>query len=339
MQLPQTADVLVPLGVGAVVVIIALVVLIVRAFRRRSPGAVVAEPTASDWTGATASGAPLAGGQAMASAEPPTSQNVPRDELPVELDALMGGAVGAPRSVPVPGPREPSTMGLAEAAALPLFAGPGGGAGPVGEPRPSAVPAPEATPAAPAEMDRKGDDRMDRSGEPREDAGAAETAPLHDFAAPQPALDEPADLPRPAPSRSPAAASGSSRTVAAAVAQALAVRAAAARAQGGAPQSRSGPVPGPASVPTSAPRGDARDRLLAVLLNDPVRAVGATVELEACRSQLERLTDAVNHERGRLGEVLAKLATAGLRPDQLARLSGLPTDEVHELLGGAQRSA
>ncbi|MBW0119274.1 hypothetical protein, partial [Pseudonocardia abyssalis] len=77
---------------------------------------------------------------------------------------------------------------------------------------------------------------------------------------------------------------------------------------------------------------DARDRLLAVLLDDPVRAVGATVELDACRRQLDRLSDAVRHERETLRSVLSRLADAGLAPDQLARLSGLSDDELRGLL-------
>ncbi|WP_300012218.1 hypothetical protein [Pseudonocardia sp.] len=117
--------------------------------------------------------------------------------------------------------------------------------------------------------------------------------------------------------REPAAVerAGSGRTVAAAVAQALAAREARADA-------------------TAHPggRGDARDRLLAVLLDDPVRAVGATVELESCRRQLDRLTGAVQHERATLRAVLARLSAAGLAPDQLARLSGLPDDELATLL-------
>jgi hypothetical protein len=70
--------------------------------------------------------------------------------------------------------------------------------------------------------------------------------------------------------------------------------------------------------PPSTTRGDARDRLLAVLLDDPVRAVGATEELEACRS--------------RLRDVMHRLAGTGLRPEQLARLAGLPVEDVHKML-------
>lgn len=116
---------------------------------------------------------------------------------------------------------------------------------------------------------------------------------------------------------------GSGRSIAAAVAQVLAARAAAEQA-------------GRAVAP--APDGDVRDRLLAVLLDDPACAVGATVELEACRDQLDRLSDAVRHQRSALADVLDRLSGAGLAPEQLSRLSGLPIDDVHELLAGARSS-
>jgi hypothetical protein len=81
-----------------------------------------------------------------------------------------------------------------------------------------------------------------------------------------------------------------------------------------------------------APRGDARDRLLAVLLDDPVRTVGAAAALEASSAQLSRLTAAVTHERDVLGVHLARLAAAGLQPEQLASLAGLPAAEIRDLL-------
>jgi hypothetical protein len=83
------------------------------------------------------------------------------------------------------------------------------------------------------------------------------------------------------------------------------------------------------------PPSDARDRLLAVLLDDPERAVGAAVELEACLGELDRLSDAVRTGRVALRGVLHRLAAAGLRPDQLARLARMPQAEVQELLDAA----
>jgi hypothetical protein len=106
------------------------------------------------------------------------------------------------------------------------------------------------------------------------------------------------------------------------------------------------PVPEPATAPATVPaprsdngdpgrQADPRDRLLAVLLDDPDRAVGAMVELESCLSELDRLSDAVRAGRAALRDVLHRLAAAGLRPDQLARLAGMPQAEVQELLEAA----
>ncbi|MHA6628189.1 hypothetical protein ACU61A_22355 [Pseudonocardia sichuanensis] len=92
-----------------------------------------------------------------------------------------------------------------------------------------------------------------------------------------------------------------------------------------------------AAPPTAARPAavDARDRLLGVLLDDPERAVGAAVELEDCLRELDRLTDAMRHERGVLRNALHRLSDAGLRPAQLARLAGMPLGEVEELLAPA----
>ncbi len=115
---------------------------------------------------------------------------------------------------------------------------------------------------------------------------------------------------------------------------------------GARPAASAGPAPsGPGQVdarpgastppaPSGAAQVDVRDVLLAVLLDDPDRAVGATLELAACQEQLSHLTGAVRAGRDRLGEAMTRLASAGLRPDQLARLTGLPADEVRDLLGG-----
>jgi hypothetical protein len=107
--------------------------------------------------------------------------------------------------------------------------------------------------------------------------------------------------------------------------------------------------PEPAVVPAPRPdddparqadvASDARDRLLAVLLDDPERAVGATVELEGCLRELDRLTDAVRTGRTALRDVLHRLAATGLRPDQLARLARLPQAEVQALLEPAEQQA
>lgn len=110
---------------------------------------------------------------------------------------------------------------------------------------------------------------------------------------------------------------GSSPAVANAVQQALAARARAAQA-------------GQAVDPR---RGDARDRLLAVLLDDPVRAVGAAVDLQSQQEELARIAEAMRVQRAELGAVVRRLADAGLSCDQVARLAGLEPGEVTELLG------
>ncbi|MCE3555485.1 hypothetical protein LWC33_29065 [Pseudonocardia sp. RS11V-5] len=109
---------------------------------------------------------------------------------------------------------------------------------------------------------------------------------------------------------------GSSRSVAAAVQHALAARARAAQPNG---------VVDPR-------RGDARDRLLAVLLDDPVRAVGATVELQNQQEELSRLAEEMRNRRDELGSVVRRLAAAGLGPDQVAKLAGLDRAEVDRML-------
>lgn len=120
---------------------------------------------------------------------------------------------------------------------------------------------------------------------------------------------------------------GSGRPVAAAVAHALAARAAAAD-----PAAADRTAADPASAPTDVATGDARDRLLAALLDDPVRAVAAVTELAAGRDQLSRLQDAAEARRSRLGAALEVLARSGLSPTQLARLSGLGDSEIRALL-------
>ncbi|OLT21767.1 hypothetical protein BJF78_34020 [Pseudonocardia sp. CNS-139] len=97
------------------------------------------------------------------------------------------------------------------------------------------------------------------------------------------------------------------------------------------------PVPSPAPAQPPAGRADVKDRLLAVLLDDPAVAVDATIELDACRAQLERLNSAVQHERNVMRDVLRRLAGTGLRPDQLARLAGMPVEELKALLAPASR--
>lgn len=183
----------------------------------------------------------------------------------------------------------------------------------------------------------------DRPGEsvPRQAARPIEDPPI----APPPAREaagQALDQPGPAtgganspsqPSRPPEA--GSAQAVADAVAQAFATRVGVA----GRPDAQAGRAPAGAEVTAitaKAGRGspplDARDRLLAALLDDPISAVGATIELQSRRERLDRLTAAVRKERAVLGAVLRRLAGAGLATDQIVRLSGMPAEEVQELL-------
>jgi hypothetical protein len=314
MQLPLTMDALVPVGAG-VVVAIALVILILFAYRRNRAFHTrdLSGPSAADWTG----------------------------------DSSNRAVQPAPATVLPPAPHAP---------------GPTAGGGP--EPRSS----PDQTGTVSEqrmEANRAGHQEGDvvTAGEPPPWAAGLTRAAGRSNGADDPAVRSVTEA-----RALPTDVVGSSRTVAAAVAQAFAVRAAAAR-RGGAhkpPAGRDVVVPGAdddngtppggadrngglsgsadrngglsgtvdrngglsgdadakatpsTQSPPSTTRGDARDRLLAVLLDDPVRAVGATEELEACRS--------------RLRDVMHRLAGTGLRPEQLARLAGLPVEDVNKML-------
>lgn len=156
---------------------------------------------------------------------------------------------------------------------------------------------------------------------------------------------EPDPEPDPEPAEPTPDRVGSGTAVAAAVAHALAMRAAGASGAAGQPAA-DGPGPTatapairpekPPPDPPAAP-GDARDRLLAVLLDDPEQALVATTDLDACRGRLQGLDAALRHERGVLADVLARLAATGLDHEQLSRLADLPVDEVRHLL--AQQGA
>ena len=80
-----------------------------------------------------------------------------------------------------------------------------------------------------------------------------------------------------------------------------------------------------AQAPEGDRRGDARDRLLAVLLDDPMRAVGAAVDLQECQERIDRLTAGLKDERGRLGDVLGRLAGPGSAPTSSPASPDSPT--------------
>jgi Pentapeptide repeats (8 copies) len=82
----------------------------------------------------------------------------------------------------------------------------------------------------------------------------------------------------------------------------------------------------------SGPGHDARDRLLRVLLADPARAVHAAGDLEASRTQLDRLNDSVHYQRRQLADAARRLRGAGLTPAQVAQLAGFGEGELVTLL-------
>jgi hypothetical protein len=317
MQLPLTTDALVPVGAG-VVVAIALVILILFAYRRNRAfhSRDLSGPSAAGWT------------------RDPSNRAV--QPAPA---TLLSPAAPAPAAAAGGGPESRSSPDQT---------------GTVSEQR--------------MEAKRAGHQEGDvvTAGEPPPWAAGGTRAAGRSNGADDPAVRAVSEA-----RALPPEVVGSSRTVAAAVAQAFAVRAANAR-RGGAQKpsadagrdvvppgaddhngtppvgadrngglsgsaDRNGGLSGSADrngglssdaeakatgsstlSPPSTTRGDARDRLLAVLLDDPVRAVGATEELEACRS--------------RLRDVMHRLAGTGLRPEQLARLAGLPVEDVHKML-------
>lgn len=322
MQLSMTADVLVPLGAGGVAILIALVVMISRGWRRR-PGPAAGSPSSPEGAG-----------------------GLPPDAAPllVPPTSLADRQVGGPDSSGVAtGRSDRDGDGVACAATEPRLPAVSG-AGPLD----AVAERVDGSSTAEAHAGVDGESPPGSGSESDPTAGAvlcvdgAALAGSGGPASPAPHADVAAPTGRPGQHRSAAepappsgethpsdGAAGSSSTIAAAVAQVLAVRAAAGRTTGAEPAPDADPMAEP------SPRGDVRDRLLAVLLHDPECAVGAAAELEACRGRLDRLSDAMRHERAALGDVLDRLAAAGLRPDQLARLSDLPVDEVRQLLARA----
>ncbi|HWN34141.1 MAG TPA: hypothetical protein VNP03_15435 [Pseudonocardia sp.] len=93
-------------------------------------------------------------------------------------------------------------------------------------------------------------------------------------------------------------------------------------------------VPEPAADgdQTNGSAGDARDRLLRVLLADPDRALHAVGDLEASRNQLDRLNDSVHYQRRQLADAARRLRGAGLTPAQVAQLAGFGEGELVTLL-------
>jgi hypothetical protein len=402
MQLPLPADVLVPLGIGAVVVVVAVTALVLGLRRRgdESPA-----PTHADWTGenvgvvavparqepavavkrtvadaiaarradtdpfpAVPHAAALAGigatpeperpnGGARTSAAPTRSSAGPKTSVATLTPTRSPAEVGAEAKAGAPGSQGTGEQGVYAFGASPVRPsasprptpgpaptnGDSAGVPPSPEPAPGVAGAAATVPGSPAKPPADGQDQVAAPGPATKDAAdpdqqsrhAAKQADSAEAAAHGSKGHDSSDpaAPTAIPHQSSIAA-GSSRNLGNAVAHVLAARAA---------NPSAAPPPAPSAAPSPAPstapdrRRDARDRLLAVLLDDPLRAVGATVDLQDCQERMERLTGALNDERTRLCDVLGRLAHSGLRADQLARLSGLSDSEVAEILRRKKR--
>ncbi|MEJ8282004.1 hypothetical protein [Pseudonocardia spirodelae] len=93
----------------------------------------------------------------------------------------------------------------------------------------------------------------------------------------------------------------------------------------------------PAVVPTAAAPvtgGDARDRLLGVLLADPARAVDATERLDDSRDRIAELGEVLRRRRDDLAGAVRHLHECGLDPGQIGRLSGMAAADVRTILDG-----
>ncbi|OLL98956.1 hypothetical protein Ae706Ps2_3299c [Pseudonocardia sp. Ae706_Ps2] len=89
--------------------------------------------------------------------------------------------------------------------------------------------------------------------------------------------------------------------------------------------------PAGARTPTA---GDAKDRLLGVLIEDPARAVDATERLDDTRDRIAELDEVLRRRRDDLAGAVRRLHECGLDPAQIGRLSGMAVDEVRTILDG-----
>lgn len=221
------------------------------------------------------------------------------------------------------------------------------------------APGPDATPAAAEQTPAAGDDTVppatERTAADRQDTA---TGPLPPWSAER---TEPASEHLPATSAIPAtpappvvptpptgaASRPTPEPVSRAVQQALAARAVQrARLRGtDAVVDPQPDVPGGeqqelplAVVPTAGARtpaaGDAKDRLLGVLLEDPARAVDATERLDDTRDRIAELDEVLRRRRDDLAGAVRRLHECGLDPAQIGRLSGMAVDEVRTILDG-----
>jgi hypothetical protein len=221
------------------------------------------------------------------------------------------------------------------------------------------APGPDATPAAAGQSPAAGDDTVPPAAE-QAPAARKDTAPgpLPPWSAErvEPAAEDlPATSGIPAmPPPAPTPPTGSEITsrpnpepVSRAVQQALAARAvqrarlratdAVADPQPDAPGGEQQELP-LVVVPTAGARtpasGDAKDRLLGVLLEDPARAVDATERLDDTRDRIAELDAVLRRRREDLAGAVRHLHECGLDPAQIGRLSGMAVDDVRTILDG-----
>ena len=348
MQLGTSAIPLLPaVAVGVAAVLAGLVLWGVHRVNRSSgatprparPEAGAApEPEARDWTGEAAVGAadppraprPLTVADAVAArgadtepmaavtvATPPTAwgatagPDAPREDDPPTRSVPRHASAGAPPENPE-SPERPVSASQED---------------PSTAPRPPAAPEPDgpdvrSTWSAPVAVPDRSDDHAhgtvrDLDEDTDEDAAAPE--PVGTGSVPPPW----------SPARTASAAApecaGSPEPVSFAVAQALAARAVR-RARGG-PD-----VPDAAADDPQAAVPDARDRLLSVLLTDPVTALGATTELDDTRARIDQLGDVLRCRRADLAAAVHRLHASGLTGAQIGRLAGLARDDVRQIL-------
>lgn len=344
-QLPLSPDPLVVVGTGAVVV--GVVMLLVLGLRRLKRSDGTPEPTVADWIGEAATGPALPTGPSPATP----------DEATTRVDSIPTGADHAVTA---------STSGHSpDVAAAAVHLEPGSRTGDDAPPDPAASPAPwqvagttGAVPVPPRDPLGHATAR-DQSGSARTVAAAVARAFAVRAAASRgglgPARGPTAEAPPaatdiggtegPAASASDEAPQGGGTEGDPAEVDAPAHARPGPAADGAEahapvphprPDGETGhPAPPSEPPPTRPTHADARDRLLAVLLDDPSRAVDATEELAACLDRLAQLSDAMRREHAALRDALHRLAAAGLRPDQLARLAGMPLSEVLEILAPA----
>lgn len=221
------------------------------------------------------------------------------------------------------------------------------------------APGPDATPAAAGQAPAGGDDTVPPAAEQppaaRKDSAPGPLPPWSAERAEPAAEDLPATSGTPAtPPPAPTPPTGSEVTsrptpepVSRAVQQALAARAVQ-RARLRATDAVVDPQPDTpggeqqelplAVVPTAGARtpaaGDAKDRLLGVLLEDPARAVDATERLDDTRDRIAELDEVLRRRRDDLAGAVRHLHECGLDPAQIGRLSGMAVDDVRTILDG-----